>query len=42
MRAKRVYDFTAQGDICKGTGGKGAAEAPFAWTGASRTGHTES
>ena len=28
MRAGRVYDFTAQGDVCKGTGGKGAAEAP--------------
>ena len=42
MRAGRVYNFTAQGDVCKGTGGKGAAAAPVAWTGASGTGHTES
>ena len=42
MRAGRVYDFTAQGDVCKGTRRKGAAEAPIAWTGASGTGHTES
>ena len=42
MRAGRVYNFTAQGDVCKGTGRKGAAEAPVAWTGASGTGHTES
>ena len=42
MRAGRVYDFTAQGDVSKGTGGKGATEAPVAWTGASGTGHTES
>ena len=39
MRAARVYDFTAQGNVWKGTAGKGAAEA---WTGASGTGHTES
>ena len=42
MRAGRVYDFTVQGDVCKGTGGKRAAEAPVALTGASGTGHTES
>ena len=42
MRAGRVYDVTAQGDVCKGTGGKGAAVAPVAWTGASGTGHTAS
>ena len=42
MRAGRVYGFTAQGDVRKGTGGKGAAAAPIAWTGASGTGHTES
>ena len=42
MRAGRVYNFTAQGDVSKGTGGKGAAEAPVALTGASRTGHIES
>ena len=41
MRAGQVYGFTAQGDVWKGTGGKGAAEAPIAWTGASGTGHTE-
>ena len=32
MRAGRVYSFTAQGDVRKGTGGKGTAEAPVAWT----------
>ena len=42
MRAGRVYDVTAQGDVCRGTGVKGAAVTPVAWTGASRTGHTES
>ena len=42
MRAGWVYDFTAQRDVCRGTGGKGAAEVPVAWTGASGTGHTES
>ena len=43
MRAGRVYNFTAQGDVCKGTEETlGAAEAPVAWTGASGTGHTES
>ena len=42
MRAGQVQGFTAQGDVRKGTGGEGAAEAPVAWTGASRTGHTES
>ena len=42
MRAGRVYGFTAQGDVRKGTGGKGTAEAPVAWTGASGTGHAES
>ena len=42
MRAGRVYDVTAQEDVCKGTGGKRAAVAPVAWTGASGTGHTES
>ena len=42
MRAGRVYGFTAQGDVRKGTRGKGAAEAPVAWTGASGIGHTES
>ena len=42
MRAGWVYDVTAQGDVCKGTGEKGAAVAPVAWTGASGTGHTES
>ena len=42
MRAGRVYGFAAQGDVRKGTGGKGTAEAPVAWTGASGTGHAES
>ena len=42
MRAGRVYGFTAQGDARKGTGGKGSAKAPVAWTGASGAGHTES
>ena len=37
-----MYRFTAQGDVRKGTGGKGTAEAPVAWTGASGTGHAES
>ena len=39
MRAGRVYDFTAQGDVCKE---QAAAEAPVAWTGTSGTGQTES
>ena len=42
MRAGRVYGFRAQGDVRKGIGGKGTAEAPVAWTRASGTGHTES
>ena len=42
MRAGRVYVFAAHGDVGKGTGGKGAAEAPVAWTGASGGGHAES
>ena len=42
MRAGRVYDVTAQGDVCRGTRGTGAALTPVAWTGASGTGHTES
>ena len=42
MRAGRVNDVTAQEDVFKGTGGKGAVVAPVAWTGASGTGHTES
>ena len=42
MRAGRVYNVTAQGDVCRGTGGKGAAVAPVAWTVASGTGHNES
>ena len=42
MRAGQVYSFTAQGDVRKRNGGKGAAEGPVAWTGASGTGHTES
>ena len=42
MRAGRVFDVTAQADVCKGTGGKGAAVAPVTWTGASGTRHTES
>ena len=37
----RVYSFTAQGDVRKGTGGEGTAEAPVAWTGASGTGYSE-
>ena len=37
-----MYGFTTQGYVRKGTGGKGTAEAPVAWTGASGTGHTES
>ena len=41
VRAGRVYDVTAQGDVCKRTGGRGAAEAPVAWTGASGAGQTE-
>ena len=42
MRARRVNDVTVQGDNCRGTGGRGAAVAPVAWTGASGSGHTES
>ena len=42
MRARQVYGFTAQGDVRKEAGGKGTAEAPVAWTGASGPGHTES
>ena len=42
MRAGQVYGFAAQGDVRKGTGGKGTAEAPVAWTRASGTGHAES
>ena len=41
MRAGRVYGVAAQGDARKGTGGKGTAEAPVAWTGASGAGHAE-
>ena len=42
MRAGQAYGFTAQGDVRKGTGGKGTAEAPVVWTGVSETGHAES
>ena len=42
MRAGRVYGVAAQGDVRKGTGAKGTAEAPVAWTGASGAGHAES
>ena len=28
MSAGRMYDFTAQGDVCKGTGGKGQQRRP--------------
>ena len=42
MRADRVYSFTAQGDVRKGTGWNGTAEEPVAWTGASGTGHAGS
>ena len=38
MGAGRVNSVTAQGHSWRGTGGKGAAVAPVAWTGASRTG----
>ena len=37
-----MYGFTLQGDVRKGTRGKGTVEAPVAWTGASGTGHAES
>ena len=42
MRAGRVYGFAAQGDVRKETGGKGTAEVPVTWTGASGNGHAES